>query len=232
MHAVRTMRVGWLAVLTASCAVGTGGLPSDGASTDTSPRAEAPITTTRDRGPRVVVLGPSGWPVPRASVSVLGHPFAEAATGEDGVAKLPELGGTGPLRLRVTPPSSDVALSSREVDWIPCAETTIRLEERQARLAVTGTIVDAEGRPVPEADYWVFDRPAFWLSRGKADEQGRFEVDDVPAGGVVLAAGDFSCHQDSLPGWPSLDDPEAARRLAVHIPAGTRDARVQLAAEQ
>ena len=182
--------------------------------------------------PRVTVLGPSGFPVPRATVSVEGQgvdPVAEAATGDDGVATLPVLGGRGPFRLSVSPPSDAVALLAKTVDWTPSAETTVRLENS---FTITGTIVDADGAPVPNAVYWIFRAGNFGAHRDTADQRGRFELRRLSAGDIAIAAGDFPWHQMSMPGWPSLDDPEAVEKLATRIAAGTRDARVPLDADR
>ena len=181
---------------------------------------------------RVVVLGPEGSPVVGASVSVESlqglDTVAEATTGDDGAATLPSLREGRKFRLHVSPPH-DVALLSKSESWTSRSETTIRLGRR---FSAAGTIIDPDGRPVPHADYWVFRGGQFGPHRDSADEHGRFRVDGVAEGDVLIAAGDFPWHQMSSPGWPSLDEPELVASLATRIPAGTQDARVPLAADR
>jgi hypothetical protein len=189
------------------------------------------IVLKRGLRARIVVLGPSGARIPGASVAVLGDgfdPVAEAAAGPDGVATLPVLRDGGKFRLRVWPPSGSDLLD-KQMEWTPRPETKVRLE--QSRI-VEGTIVDADGSPVPNAVYWVIRREAFGTGRCTADEEGRFEVRNLPEGDVLVAAGDFPCHQMSMPGWPSLNEPDEVERVAARIPAGTRDARVPISADR
>ena len=111
--------------------------------------------------PRVTVLDADGAPLPGAVVRLdapdTGRPFLDGriirTTSEDGVAALPLLRPDEAVILRVTSPDGR-ALPHSDWAWRP-ADVAIRL--RRA-LSISGSVVDAEGRPVPDAT--IFVRPA------------------------------------------------------------------------
>lgn len=226
------MRLHALALLAALCTASCAGSASD-AGTHNVP------VVRRAVGPRVIVQDPSGKPLLGAWIVVedLGTSarITDVVTGPDGEARLPALREGTEFRLRVSPPG-DSPLLAKSVQWAPRPETTIRLERMATRFermaTVEGTIVDAEGKPVPRAKYWVLRGQRSWIEGEFADDLGRFKVDRISGDDVSIAAGDFPWHQWSLPGVPSLDEPDAVLELATRIQAGTRDARVPLAAER
>ena len=181
---------------------------------------------------RVTVLDPDGRPLRRVRVRtipkrptqgaapagggvIVSGPQVQGATAEVtdalGIARLRGLAADSTHHLVVSPAPREDVLGTEIREWTP-ADTTVRLDRA---LAVAGTVVDSEGRPVPGIR--VAGRTRTGGSTAVADEAGKFRIPTLPAGPVDLS---IDVQGDSRPRAPP-----------VQVEAGTQDVvlRVDLA---
>jgi protocatechuate 3,4-dioxygenase beta subunit len=99
------------------------------------------------------------------------------------------------------------------------------------RTRISGTVVDADGRPVPRATVLLFPADhAGWVASGgsprtmrrvRADESGRYMADGVPAGDYLLAA-----YPDGQPDeWPDPRVMAAAAAVATPLTIANGETR-------
>lgn len=149
---------------------------------------------------RVLVVDSSGVPVPRARVyvqsSAEGNPLhAFSSQVRDGVLEIPRSSLARDARIGVSEPrTTDGALLPLCAAWLEHVDTSVsevRLELLPA-VEVRGVVQDEDERPVSgalvRASLPGADGSKTPWSDGNTDKEGRFSLDGIPAGRVLLTA--------------------------------------------
>ncbi|MFV1960048.1 MAG: carboxypeptidase-like regulatory domain-containing protein, partial [Planctomycetota bacterium] len=151
------------------------------------------------------------------------HPGPSRWTDGDGLAPAGGLGPDGSYELCVTPPPDRKDLDEYvDGDWTPADEVVVL----PRRMAISGTVRDPQGRPVPGAEVWYREgEGGDWRFRSVAGD-GRFRLPVLREGTCWLLARRNSARGDPgpFPGWlrhlRCPPDEEAAKH-AVPVEAGT-----------
>ena len=138
---------------------------------------------------------------------------AEVTTGDDGIAQLPLLDGTafaGGYHLRVVPPAGS-NLAVLDEDAFLLADATRVLKPR---VALQGTVVDADGKPVRDVSVTV--RPSLRFTWSLADASQLFLAQIPAATAVTPDTGDFVVFVD-----PALDAVTGTYDVTLEPPSGS-----------
>jgi protocatechuate 3,4-dioxygenase beta subunit len=138
----------------------------------------------------LITEGPGGPAVPAQTVhlhSASLNARYQARSGQDGLYLFSEVRAAADYRLWVSPERGFRDFSAAPVEVAPgVSRMDIELEPLETG-RLTGTMLDATGRPLPRFTLWVRSLSASGNAPAiTGDERGRFSADEVPAGEVQL----------------------------------------------